>query len=112
MATPDVHSRNGRASPRLAPARDHGQSTTWPKAGQPIPRGERLRAACYNPAATMLLRDWVLLVTGTLLGLVSLTADLLGLGAFPGFGWKQVVGTAVALLLVGPTAWRIFRGTR
>jgi hypothetical protein len=60
----------------------------------------------------MLLRDWVLLVTGTLLGIVSLTADLLGLGAFPGFGWKQVVGTVVALLLVAPTAWRIFRSER
>ena len=71
-----------------------------------------MRAACYNPAATMLLRDWVLLVTGTLLGIVSLTADLLGIGAFPGFGWKQVVGTAVALLLVVPPAWRIFQRTR
>jgi uncharacterized membrane protein len=60
----------------------------------------------------MLLRDWVLLVTGTLLGVVSLTADLLGVGAFPGFGWKQVVGTVAALLLVMPTAWRIFRGTK
>jgi uncharacterized membrane protein len=60
----------------------------------------------------MLRRDWVLLVTGTLLGVVSLTADLLGIGAFPGFGWKQVVGTVVALALVAPTAWRIFRSTR
>ena len=60
----------------------------------------------------MLLRDWVLLVTGTLLGIVSLTADLLGIGAFPGFGWKQVVGIVVALMLVALTAWRIFRSTR
>jgi hypothetical protein len=60
----------------------------------------------------MLRRDWVLLVSGTLLGIVSLTADLLGIGAFPGFGWKQVAGTVVALVLVAPTAWRIFRRTR
>jgi hypothetical protein len=60
----------------------------------------------------MLRRDWVLLIAGTLLGIVSLTADLLGIGAFPGFGWKQAVGTVVALVLVAPTAWRIFRGTR
>jgi hypothetical protein len=60
----------------------------------------------------MVLRDWVILVTGTLLGIVSLTADLLGIGAFPGFGWKQVVGTVLALVLVAPAAWRIFRGTR
>lgn len=60
----------------------------------------------------MVLRDWVILVTGTLLGIVSLTADLLGIGAFPGFGWKQVAGTVLALILVAPAAWRIFRGSR
>jgi hypothetical protein len=60
----------------------------------------------------MVLRDWVILVTGTLLGIVSLTADLLGIGAFPGFGWKQVVGTVLALILVVPAAWRIFRASR
>jgi hypothetical protein len=77
-----------------------------------VPAGSSPLRACYNPARTMVLRDWVILVTGTLLGLVSLTADLLGIGAFPGFGWKQVVGTVVALLLVAPAAWRIFRGGR
>jgi hypothetical protein len=60
----------------------------------------------------MLRRDWALLITGTLVGIVSLTADLIGVGAFPGFGWKQVVGTLVALVLVAPPAWRIFRNTR
>jgi hypothetical protein len=60
----------------------------------------------------MLGRDWVLLVTGTLLGIVSLTADLVGIGAFPGFGWKQVVGTVVALALVIPSGWRIFQSSR
>ncbi len=72
----------------------------------------RARTACYNPAPSMLLRDWVLLVVGTVLGVVSLTADLLGIGAFPGFGWKQVLGTVVALGLVAPTAWRIFHASR
>lgn len=57
-------------------------------------------------------RDWTLLVVGTLLGVVSLTADLLGVGAFPGFGWKQGVGTAVALALVILSGWRIFRRSR
>jgi hypothetical protein len=57
-------------------------------------------------------RDWVLLVTGTLLGIVSLTADLIGIGAFPGFGWKQVVGTAAALALVVPSGWRILHSSR
>jgi hypothetical protein len=60
----------------------------------------------------MLRRDWVLLVTGTLFGILSLTADLVGVGAFPGFGWKQVVGTLAALAVVVPAAWRIYRSTR
>jgi hypothetical protein len=57
-------------------------------------------------------RDWALLVVGTLLGVVSLTADLLGLGEFPGFGWKQVVGTVTALALVLSSGWRIFQSSR
>jgi hypothetical protein len=57
-------------------------------------------------------RDWLILVTGTLLGVLSLTADLLGIGAFPGFGWKQVVGTIAALVLVVPSGWRIFQASR
>jgi hypothetical protein len=60
----------------------------------------------------MLGRDWFVLVAGTLLGVVSLTADLLGLGAFPGFGWKQVIGTAAALGLVIPAGWRIYQSSR
>lgn len=60
----------------------------------------------------MVRRDWARLVTGTLLGILSLTADLIGVGAFPGFGWKQVLGTLAALALVAPPAWRIFRSSR
>ena len=56
--------------------------------------------------------DWVMLVVGTGLGIVSLTADVIGLGAFPGFGWKQAVGTAVALILVALGAVRILRRER
>jgi hypothetical protein len=57
-------------------------------------------------------RDWILLVTGTLLGIVSLTADIIGIGAFPGFGWKQGLGTVVALALVGASGWRIYQRSR
>jgi hypothetical protein len=60
----------------------------------------------------MLRHDWIRLVTGTLVGIVFLTADLVGIGAAPGFGWKQIVGTLAALVLVVPAALRIFRGTR
>ena len=55
---------------------------------------------------------WLVLVFGTLLGVVSLTADLVGVGAFKGFGWKQTLGTVVALCLVIAAAWRIFSGSR
>src|SRR5262245_61251964 len=39
--------------------------------------------ACYNRAPRMLGWHWAVLVAGTLLGVVSLTADLVGVGAFP-----------------------------
>jgi hypothetical protein len=49
---------------------------------------------------------------GTLLGVLSLTADLIGAGAYPGFGWKQALGTVVALALVGASSVRIVRRER
>lgn len=56
--------------------------------------------------------DWIGLALGTGLGIVSLTADLIGLGGSPGFGWKQAVGIAVALLVVVASANRIVRRDR
>jgi hypothetical protein len=56
--------------------------------------------------------DWIGLALGTGLGVVSLTADLIGLGGAPGFGWKQALGTAIALLLVVVHAGRIVRRER
>jgi hypothetical protein len=56
--------------------------------------------------------DWVVLVLGTALGILSLTADLIGVGGFPGFGWKQGVGTAVALVAVLGSAFRIIQRER
>lgn len=58
------------------------------------------------------MRDWVALVAGTVLGLLSLTADLVGIGAYPGFGWKQATGTVVAVVVVGVAAVRIARRQR
>ena len=55
---------------------------------------------------------WVILVFGTLLGVMSLTADLVGVGAFKGFGWKQALGTLVALGLVIISGWHIFFRSR
>ena len=56
--------------------------------------------------------DWVLLVVGTALVLVSLNADLVGIGGYPGFGWKQTLGTAVAIVMVARAALRIWRRDR
>jgi hypothetical protein len=53
-----------------------------------------------------------MLVVGTTLGIVALTADLTGLGQFPGFGWKQSAATAAALALVIVSAARIVRRDR
>ena len=44
--------------------------------------------------------SWLVLVVGIVLALVSIFADPLGLGAKPGFGWKQTLGLAVGLALV------------
>jgi len=55
---------------------------------------------------------WVILVFGTVLGVLSLTADLVGVGAFKGFGWKQELGTVVALCLVVVSGWHIFYRSR
>jgi hypothetical protein len=60
----------------------------------------------------MLRRDWAMLVVGTALGILFLTADLLGVGWAPGFGWKQIVGTLASAVIVGFSAWRIVRRGR
>lgn len=44
-------------------------------------------------------RSVAVLVVGVLLFLVSAGADTLGIGGAPGFGWKQLTGFAVGVLL-------------
>lgn len=56
--------------------------------------------------------DWVALVVGTALGILGLTADLINVGGFPGFGWKQGLLTAAGLVLVVVGAVRIVRRDR
>ena len=89
-----------------------GQAKRTP--GSPSDRGtthvlQSREALCSRRTAAL---DWVVLGIGTLLGVVSLTADLIGVGAYPGFGWKQALGTAVALVLVGVGSTRILRRER
>ncbi|MEP0774216.1 MAG: hypothetical protein HRF46_07620 [Acidobacteriota bacterium] len=53
-------------------------------------------------------RSVVLLVVGALLVVISATADFLGLGGAPGFGWKQTAGVVmgVVLLVAGSASLR------
>jgi hypothetical protein len=50
---------------------------------------------------------WLVLVVGVLLALISIFADQIGLGATPGFGWKQTLGLVIGVVLVGLAVWRM-----
>ena len=52
----------------------------------------------------------VLLVVGVLLFLFALTADSLGVGSYPGLGWKQVVGAVVGVVLAALGITRLRKG--
>jgi hypothetical protein len=112
---PPRDERIGRAARRASPASLQRRPEATKRSNDPAaiaPPMKPPRAACYNPAARMIGLAWIVLVLGTLLGVVSLTADLVGIGAFKGFGWKQALGTVVALCLVVASGWRIFLSSR
>ncbi len=44
-------------------------------------------------------RPVVLLVVGVVLSLISLTADVIGIGEGTGIGWKQITGLTVGLII-------------
>lgn len=44
---------------------------------------------------------WALLVIGLIVVLLSLLADVLGIGQVSGFGWRQGVGVIIGVLLAG-----------
>lgn len=46
-----------------------------------------------------------LIILGVILLIISLAADLLGLGAKAGIGWKQLTGAAVGILVFLTGAW-------
>ncbi len=48
-----------------------------------------------------------LLVVGGLLFLVSAAADTIGVGAAPGFGWKQITGVIAGVVLAAVGASRL-----
>ena len=41
-----------------------------------------------------------LLVAGVVVLVVSAGADYIGMGAFPGFGYKQIIGTIVGIVMI------------
>ncbi len=49
------------------------------------------------------LISWLLIIAGVLLIVVSLTADLIGIGSYPGINSAQIIGAAVgaAVTLIG-----------
>ncbi len=49
---------------------------------------------------------WLMLVVGVMLAFISIYADRIGLGATPGFGWKQALGLLGGLALIGLGLWR------
>ena len=49
---------------------------------------------------------FVMVVVGVLLALVSIFADVLGVGGEPGFGYKQGAGLVVGVALVALGLWR------
>ena len=51
----------------------------------------------------------VMIVVGVVVLIVSVAADSLGLGANPVFGFKQIVGTIVGVLLLLVGAWMAMR---
>ena len=42
----------------------------------------------------------VLIVAGIAVVIVSVAADSIGMGAFPGFGYKQIIGTLVGIVMI------------
>jgi hypothetical protein len=43
---------------------------------------------------------WIVIGAGVLLVLISVFADLLGLGRHPGFGWMQGLGVVIGALVI------------
>jgi cytochrome c biogenesis protein CcdA len=42
----------------------------------------------------------IAIILGAVVTLGSLTADLIGIGSYPGLNWAQLTGTAIGLLLI------------
>jgi hypothetical protein len=56
-------------------------------------------------------RSIAVLIVGILIVLASLTADIVGIGEGTGYGWKQITGTIVGLVIAA-TGVFLFRSSR
>jgi len=48
----------------------------------------------------------VLIIFGVLLLILSLLADLIGIGSYPGINWAQILGAAAGLVIILLGIWR------
>jgi len=48
---------------------------------------------------------FLLIILGVVVLVVSLAADVIGIGGMPGFGWKQILGTVVGVLVALGGVW-------
>ena len=57
---------------------------------------------------------WTVIGVGVLLVLISAFANRLGLGTYPGFGWKKTLGVVIgaAIILIGLYSGRRRRASR
>jgi uncharacterized membrane protein len=51
--------------------------------------------------------SWFIVAVGVALAFISIFADRIGVGAMPGFGWKQTLGLLVGLALIALGLWRM-----
>lgn len=49
--------------------------------------------------------SWVLIIGGLLLIIISLGADLIGIGSYPGIHWAQIAGAGVGLAALIAGGW-------
>lgn len=52
---------------------------------------------------------YLLILVGVILAFVSLGADVLGIGNQSGFGWQQLLGTAIGVIVVLVGVWLALR---
>lgn len=52
---------------------------------------------------------YLVVVGGALLLIISLIADLIGLGSYPGLNWAQLTGAAIGLVVLIVGVWFVIR---